>query len=174
MNSRSALTATGSSTAAAAQLSASSQENEPLITFQEVQQVARLRGLSISISNFGPFYRIICRQPTTPASGDQSPRSSHTDAPSHSSADSFDEVKGRIVAVTDGFVAPWFGLMHCDTLQVLIRDLKGDEGQRIRGTLGLGLLLGGATFSYGLSCGCTKAEILAINDDDKWHERLVR
>lgn len=31
--------------------------------------------------------------------------------------------------------------------------------------LGLGLLLGGAVFSYGRSCGCRKAEILAINDD---------
>ena len=46
------------------------------------------------------------------------------------------------------------------------RRVKGDEGQRIRGgALGLGLLLGGATFSYGLCRGCAKAEILAINDD---------
>ena len=40
--------------------------------------------------------------------------------------------------------------------------------------LGLGLLLGGAVFAYGLQQGCRKAEILAINDDDSWHERLVR
>jgi hypothetical protein len=33
------------------------------------------------------------------------------------------------------------------------------------GALGLGLLLGGATFAYAYSCGCRKAEILAINDD---------
>ena len=31
--------------------------------------------------------------------------------------------------------------------------------------LGLGLLLGGATFAYGYEAGCRKAEILAINDD---------
>lgn len=44
--------------------------------------------------------------------------------------------------------------------------MKGEAGQRVRGgALGLGLLLGGATFSYGLSQGCSKAEILAINDD---------
>jgi hypothetical protein len=44
--------------------------------------------------------------------------------------------------------------------------MKGSEGERVRGgLLGLGLLVGGATFSYGLSCGCRKAEILAINDD---------
>jgi hypothetical protein len=46
--------------------------------------------------------------------------------------------------------------------------MKGEEGQRIKGgVLGLGLLLGGATFAYGYSCGCRKAEILAINDDGK-------
>jgi hypothetical protein len=44
--------------------------------------------------------------------------------------------------------------------------MKGEDGEKIRGgALGLGLLVGGAVFSYGLSCGCTTAEILAINDD---------
>eukprot|EP00878_Enallax_costatus_P035256 GHUV01039270.1.p1 GENE.GHUV01039270.1~~GHUV01039270.1.p1 ORF type:complete len:135 (+),score=24.16 GHUV01039270.1:503-907(+) len=65
--------------------------------------------------------------------------------------------------------------MHCDTLQVFTRGMRGDKGDRIRrNPLGLGLLLGGAVFSYGRHCGCKKAEILAINDDDEWHERLVR
>jgi hypothetical protein len=44
--------------------------------------------------------------------------------------------------------------------------MKGEAGDRIRKSpLGLGLLLGGAVFSHGRSCGCRKAEILAINDD---------
>jgi len=44
--------------------------------------------------------------------------------------------------------------------------LKGVEGERLRGgALGLGLLMGGAVFSFGHSCGCRKAEILAIKDD---------
>jgi len=47
------------------------------------------------------------------------------------------------------------------------RSIKGDEGLRIRGGTGLGvaLLLGGAVFSHALEAGCSKAEILAINDD---------
>lgn len=65
--------------------------------------------------------------------------------------------------------------MHCDTLQIFTRNKSGQEGQRIRGgVLGLGLLVGGATFAFGYEAGCTKAEILAINDDDAWHERLVK
>lgn len=66
--------------------------------------------------------------------------------------------------------------MHCDTLQIFTRTcIQTDTARQARATsfLGLGLLLGGATFSYGLSCGCTKAQILAINDDDAWHGRLV-
>lgn len=44
--------------------------------------------------------------------------------------------------------------------------VRGPEGERVRGgVLGLGLLMGGAVFSFGHSCGCTKAEILAIKDD---------
>jgi hypothetical protein len=50
----------------------------------------------------------------------------------------------------------------------------GEEGSRVRGgILGLGLLLGGATFAFGLAAGCRKAEILAINDEGEWvgHQR---
>ena len=50
--------------------------------------------------------------------------------------------------------------------QVCLCSLAKESRQRVRaGPLGLGLLVGLATLSYGLDCGCTKAEILAINDD---------
>ena len=56
--------------------------------------------------------------------------------------------------------------MHCDMLQIFTKGQRGEEGSRIRGgILGLGLLIGGATFAFGLEQGCQKAEILAINDD---------
>jgi hypothetical protein len=46
--------------------------------------------------------------------------------------------------------------------------LRGDDGDRVRGgALGLGLLMGGAVFSYGRQRGCRKAEILAIDDDSE-------
>jgi hypothetical protein len=51
--------------------------------------------------------------------------------------------------------------------------MKGEAGDRIRkNPLGLGLLLGGAVFSHGRSCGCRKAEILAINDDGECEMHL--
>lgn len=45
--------------------------------------------------------------------------------------------------------------------------MKGQDPLRSRGGSGLGfvMLLGCATFSHCWAAGCTKAEILAINDD---------
>ncbi len=55
---------------------------------------------------------------------------------------------------------PHSGRAHCGCRR------KGPDGERVRGgILGLGLLMGGAVFSYGRTCGCHKAEILAIRDD---------
>ncbi len=52
--------------------------------------------------------------------------------------------------------------------------LKGAEGERLRGgALGLGLLMGGAVFSFGFSNGCRKAEILAIKDDGKASSKMI-
>jgi hypothetical protein len=45
----------------------------------------------------------------------------------------------------------------------------GVEADRVKGgPLGLGLLIGAATFAYGYASGCRKAEILAINDDGEF------
>lgn len=119
-----------------------------VVTFTEVQKAAVSRGLHIGVKDLGPFYRVVCRE------GNEN---------------------GKIWAVTSGFVVPPLKFMHCDTLQIFTKGVRGDEGDRVRGgPLGLGLLLGAATFSWGYERGCRKAEILAINDDDSTHARLVR
>ena len=70
------------------------------------------------------------------------------------------------MASTTGWILPFVRIMHCEALQIFTRGVRGTEGERLRGgALGLGLLLGCATFAYGLQKGCRKAEILAINDD---------
>jgi len=87
------------------------------------------------------------------------------------------DASGAILGLTTGFVAPLFGLMHCDTLQIFNSRMQRGSATRRRAwgsARGLGLLLGGATFAHGREAGCRKAEILAINDDDAWAKRLVR
>ncbi|DBB03848.1 TPA: hypothetical protein ACH3X1_012942 [Trebouxia sp. C0004] len=50
------------------------------------------------------------------------------------------------------------------------------DRERIRGGtfFGLSLLIAAAVMSHGHECGCVKAEMLAINDDDHQHARLVK
>ncbi|KAG2430833.1 hypothetical protein HXX76_009807 [Chlamydomonas incerta] len=166
--------------------------SEALVSLEEVQVAARRRGMSITVKDLGPFYRVVCRDASSQAGGSSSSGSSSSGSSSGSSSSSGSisraggqqeakkeegegEEGGRVLGVTTGFVAPLLGIMHCDTLQIFTKGLKGGDGQRVRGgALGLGLLLGGATFAYGHARGCRTAEILAINDDDSWHERLVK
>ena len=70
------------------------------------------------------------------------------------------------LGVSNGFVVPPLRLMHCDTLEVFANRpgalVSPDERRQAEG---VGLLLRTAVFAHGHACGCTKAEILAINDD---------
>ena len=100
------------------------------------------RGVTLTLRTLGPAYRIVCRAAAGSGGGAAG--------------------EGKVLAVTSGFVAPPLRLMHCDMLQVLT---KREPGDGLHSLHGLGLLIGCAVFAHGLSCGCAKAEILAINDD---------
>ena len=70
------------------------------------------------------------------------------------------------MGVSNGFVVPPLRLMHCDTLEVFANRPGGLASvEQRRQAEGVGLLLRTAVFAHGHRCGCTKAEILAINDD---------
>ncbi|PSC70810.1 Viral IAP-associated factor [Micractinium conductrix] len=130
--------------------------------------------MELSVKSLGPTYRIVCRDSVAaPPPDPRRPPSSAERTAEEAGAGVGGA--GRVLAVTSGFlVPPPLGLMHCDMLQVFTKNQRGDEGARTRGgVLGLGLLMGAATFAFGVAAGCTKAEILAINDDEAWHERLV-
>ncbi len=138
-----------------------------------------IRGLEISLKTLGPAYRIVCRDAAEPSSNNgSSSGGSGSGRRRRSSAELAAEEAaagvggpGRVLAVTSGFLVPPLRLMHCDTLQVFTRGLRGEEGARARGgVLGLGLLMGAATLAFGRAAGCTKAEILAINGEGSYLE----
>eukprot|EP00803_Ostreobium_quekettii_P000501 evm.model.scf_2159.1 EVM.evm.TU.scf_2159.1 scf_2159:12915-14681(-) len=107
--------------------------------------VAFCRGLCLYVRMLGLFFRVVCRQ------GNED---------------------GDILGYTNGFVLPWMQYMHCDTLQVF----KGKEKTDLAaiGPLSVALMLGAATFCFGVENGCKRAEILSVRDNDVTAERLVR
>ncbi|KAG6652607.1 uncharacterized protein LOC122311763 [Carya illinoinensis] len=60
-------------------------------------------------------------------------------------------------------------ILHLDSIR-LRRDTLGME----KSIFGIGLFIGAVAVRYGYDCGCTTAELLAINDSDLYHSKLVR
>ncbi|TFJ85999.1 hypothetical protein NSK_002819 [Nannochloropsis salina CCMP1776] len=164
---------------------------EPLVTQAEIEACAAAFGIQLRLSTLGPFYRIIARLTN-------------------------DKEGVEPIGYTSGFVAPFFKLVHLDTMQVgckltgaygNARTPMDDMMRRIsfrmdnpyvifcahllphkhkvrrrywkqldgsnRFPYGCGLLLGAAAMRYAYDKGCSKAELLAINDDEKSHRLLL-
>ncbi|KAL5855324.1 hypothetical protein ACOSQ4_005126 [Xanthoceras sorbifolium] len=71
----------------------------------------------------------------------------------------------------EGLIRVWLGgrILHLDSIR-LRRETLGME----RSIFGIGLFVGAVAIRYGYECGCTTAELLAINDSDLYHTKLVR
>lgn len=81
-----------------------------------------------------------------------------------------------LLGESDGFVVPMAQLMHCDTMRIYnsrIKRLKESTDLKL-GFMGLGKILAKSVIAYGYSQGCRRAEILAINDDEDIHRKLVK
>ncbi|KAL6768800.1 hypothetical protein ACKKBF_B16270 [Auxenochlorella protothecoides x Auxenochlorella symbiontica] len=125
-----------------------------ILSVDELDRIARHRGLSIRLTSLGPAYRIACR-----------------------------DEGGAILGVTQGFKVPLFPILHADTMQVQRPRRMGAGGKpaggpaprfKRQGLHGLGLLLFVATLAHAAACGCQRIEMLAINDAEDTHARLVR
>lgn len=109
--------------------------------------IALCRNIVVTKKSFGPFYKI----------------SVH-----------FGESGGPLLGETDGFTFAPLELLHCDTMRIYTKSMKSVTSDLGLGMLGLGVLIAKATFAHGYSSGCRTAQILAINDNDETHERLVK
>ncbi|KAF3435558.1 hypothetical protein FNV43_RR22647 [Rhamnella rubrinervis] len=71
----------------------------------------------------------------------------------------------------EGFIRVWLGgtILHLDSIR-LRRETLGME----KSIFGIGLFIGAVAIRYGYDCGCRTAELLAINDSDLYHRKLVR
>ena len=128
--------------------------------------------MTLSYSTFGPFFKVTC----TP---------SDLAAPTEADLVGVLEARGagrprprrasRGTPSSQGFIAPPpFGILHLDSVRVYNSRLRGDLRARAQSAFGLALLIGSVAFLCADAQGCTRAELLAIDDGNEYAERLVR
>jgi hypothetical protein len=131
-----------------------------IFTCQDIDDASRRCGMEISLSTLGPFYRVVMRL----AEGDT------------------ENKKGKIIGYTTGSI--FSPLLRQDTMLIYgvnsgnmmskASPEKKERGWSSPSTLGLSLLLGAYAGRYAFDQGCVKAELLAINDDERQHAILRR
>lgn len=86
-------------------------------------------------------------------------------------ASAYSKPNRALLGRAHGFWRPWLRgkVLHIDS----IRMAKIDSSKQ-RSVFGLALLIGAMVLRYGLDRGCKTAELLAINDSDEYHTKLVR
>ncbi|KAK3011924.1 hypothetical protein RJ639_010502 [Escallonia herrerae] len=70
----------------------------------------------------------------------------------------------------EGLIRVWLGgkILHLDSIR-LRRETLGME----KSIFGIGLFIGAVAIRYGYDCGCRTAELLAINDSDLYHSKVL-
>lgn len=70
----------------------------------------------------------------------------------------------------EGLIRVWFGgkILHLDSIR-LQRETLGME----KSIFGIGLFIGAVAIRYGYDCGCKSAQLLAINDSDLYHQKVL-
>lgn len=70
----------------------------------------------------------------------------------------------------EGFIRVWLRrrILHLDSIR-LRRETIGME----KSIFGIGLFIGAVAIRHGYDCGCNTAELLAINDSDKYHHKVI-
>eukprot|EP00899_Mesostigma_viride_P025812 jgi/Mesvir1/6415/Mv19507-RA.1 len=66
---------------------------------------------------------------------------------------------------------PFVGILHIDYIKLYKK--AEDIPERLRSVWGVGIILGLACCLHGVEQRCSRAEILAINDDPNMHGKLV-
>ncbi|GAQ83448.1 hypothetical protein KFL_001480170 [Klebsormidium nitens] len=124
--------------------SAASLKQAPIPTFEDFVAAGTEKGVEISLNTLGPVFWIEAK----------------------AAVDGIGGPAGKLLGSVNGFVLPWPGgnLLHLDTMRV---------AREVRQLLELSLILGGAMLRHGYDRGCKKAELLAINDTDVFHRKLV-
>ncbi|XP_042477973.1 uncharacterized protein LOC122059317 isoform X2 [Macadamia integrifolia] len=76
----------------------------------------------------------------------------------------------RELGRAEGLVRFWLKgkILHLDSIRLCKETLSME-----RSIFGIGLFLGAVAIRYGYDCGCRVAELLAINDSDLYHTKVL-
>lgn len=83
-----------------------------------------------------------------------------------------DIATGENLGTADGFIKPWIdtNILHLDS----IRLTKASATRSGRTIFGAAVYMGALMVRHGIDCACDRGELLAINDSDEYHKKLVR
>ncbi|KAL5064890.1 hypothetical protein RYX36_026627 [Vicia faba] len=116
----------------------------PLPTMSEILESSKSQKLDLHLQTLGPFFRITAKSLIT----------------------------DRELGKAEGLIRTWFGrgnILHLDSIK-LQRETLGME----KSIFGLGLYIGAVAIRHGYDSGCKTAQLLAINDSDLYHSKLIR
>lgn len=82
------------------------------------------------------------------------------------------DAEGTILGNADGFIKPWIdgNILHLDS----IRLTKASATRSGRSIFGAGVYMGALMVRHGIDSACDRGELMAINDGDEYHRKLVR
>jgi len=141
------------------------------VTKEELDEIARRKGLQVSTETVGPFFKITARR----RSGAK--RIEVVNADGEVLEKESEDMS--VIATHDGFIAPFpFRILHLDTMRVYNSRINSqcteEERKMLKSTFGVSILLGCESLRLGRDAGCTKAELLSIDDGNEYAPKLVK
>ncbi|GKB70769.1 hypothetical protein Tco_0932181 [Tanacetum coccineum] len=110
----------------------------------DILQSSKAQNIDLKLQTLGPFFRITAKSLET----------------------------NKELGKADGIIRVWWNkgkILHLDSIKLTKETLGMDKS-----IFGIGLFIGAVMIRYGYDCGCKTAELLAINDSDLYHAKLVK
>ncbi|KAJ9563385.1 hypothetical protein OSB04_008545 [Centaurea solstitialis] len=113
-------------------------------TMSDILESSKAQNLELRLQTVGPFFRITATSSET----------------------------NKVLGKAEGLIRVWWKkgkILHLDSIKLTRETLGMDKS-----IFGIGLFIGAVMIRYGYDCGCKTAELLAINDSDLYHAKLVK
>ncbi|KAI3712301.1 hypothetical protein L1987_70852 [Smallanthus sonchifolius] len=113
-------------------------------SMSDILESSKAQNLELHLQTAGPFFRITAKNLGT----------------------------NKVLGKAEGMIRVWWNkgkILHLDSIK-LTRETLGMD----RSVFGIGLFIGAVMIRHGYDCGCKTAELLAINDSDIYHAKLVK